>query len=249
MGDLNRIGGQHYEIMRRCYDENCKTYKSYGAKGIKVCEEWHDRETFKEWAYAHGYVNGMRVLRRDTNGDYCPDNCYIGESDYITKRKGYKKFCKERAKVNKKRKEELGIESLKDSPLSEVYYGMKKRCYNPNDLRYHSYGGRGIKICDEWLGSQGIYNFISWAMTEGGYEKGLSIERIDVNGDYCPNNCTFISMYEQAQNKRRNHIFFVNGERMSAMAYCRYKNINYERFMYRLNKGENISKILDALEK
>lgn len=249
MADLNRIGGQHYEIMRRCYNEDHKTYKDYGAKGIRVCEEWHDRDAFKAWAYANGYTKGMRVLRYDTKGDYCPENCYIGESPTKTIKKGYNKMVRERAEANKVRKAELGVKKLEDHPLYSVWWGMKHRCYNQNTWNYKYYGERGIKICDEWLGKQGTYNFIRWAITEGGYEKGLSIERIDVDKDYCPDNCTFITMYEQAQNKRRNHIFYVNGKAMSATAYCKYKKISYDKFMYRLNKGWTISRILDDLEK
>lgn len=247
MADLNRIGGQHYEIMRRCYNENYCAYKDYGAKGIKVCPEWQDREVFKEWAYAHGYVKGKRVLRYDTGTDYCPENCYIGDSPTITKIKGRNKFCKERAKANKTRKAELGIEKIEEHPLQTVYRGMINRCTNPNTDNYVYYGGRGIKICDEWLGTNGFFNFVKWANSQGTYKKGMTIDRIDSDGDYCPENCQWTTMTYQGRNKKRVHQFLVNGELHSAMSYCKMFGYPYGKFLKMLNDGVPISKILDAL--
>ena len=60
MADLNTIGGLHYEMMRRCYNETSVAYKDYGAKGITVCLEWHDRENFRKWAIENGYEKGLR---------------------------------------------------------------------------------------------------------------------------------------------------------------------------------------------
>jgi hypothetical protein len=124
MADLNKIGGQHYEIMSRCYNENHISYKDYGAKGIRVCDEWHNRDTFREWAYTHGYVKGMRVLRRDTKGNYCPENCYLGESPYKTVNKGRNKANQERAKRNKDLKSSIGVTRKTDHPLYSIYLSM-----------------------------------------------------------------------------------------------------------------------------
>ena len=75
---------------------------------------------------------------------------------------------------------------------------MLKRCYNPRHKSYSSYGGRGISVCDSWNKYE---NFKEWAISNG-YSEGLSIERVDVNGDYCPENCKWVPMSEQHLNKR-----------------------------------------------
>lgn len=76
---------------------------------------------------------------------------------------------------------------------------MKSRCYNPNHKSYKDYGERGITICDEWKETPDA--FFDWAVNSG-YHEGLSIERIDNDGEYCPKNCKWVTISDQAQNKR-----------------------------------------------
>jgi len=83
-------------------------------------------------------------------------------------------------------------------PLYRLYYNIKTRCYNASKHNYAHYQGKGIKMCDRWL--EGVKYFYEWAI-ENGWEKGLSIDRIDSNKDYCPENCRFISISE---NSKRN---------------------------------------------
>ena len=83
--------------------------------------------------------------------------------------------------------------------LASIYQGMKQRCYNTNRPNYQYYGGRGITICDEWLNSPQA--FYDWAMANG-YQENLTIDRIDNDGNYDPQNCQWVSMKEQATNKR-----------------------------------------------
>lgn len=85
---------------------------------------------------------------------------------------------------------------------------MKSRCLNKNNPKYKNYGGRGIGICSEWLL---IENFAKWAL-ENGWQEGYSIDRIDNNGDYCPENCRWISMSENSRKKRTTKLTQVEAD-------------------------------------
>lgn len=82
--------------------------------------------------------------------------------------------------------------SLSKTRLYSIYSGMKQRCYNPNNQHYSIYGGKGIKICDEWLNKNGLQNFIEWSLNNG-YEDHLTIDRINSSSDYSPQNCRWIT--------------------------------------------------------
>ena len=90
-------------------------------------------------------------------------------------------------------------EKEKVAKLRTRFYGIKTRCYNENFHGFDNYGGRGIKICDEWLNN--IESFIEWSINNG-FDDGLSIDRIDVNGNYEPSNCRWVDSKVQANNKR-----------------------------------------------
>lgn len=88
---------------------------------------------------------------------------------------------------------------LSDTRLYTIWQGMKQRCYYPKHKDYHNYGGRGITVCNEWLVD--FVSFYNWAITNG-YRDNLSIDRIDVDGNYTPDNCKWSTWREQRLNQR-----------------------------------------------
>ena len=95
--------------------------------------------------------------------------------------------------------------------IYNTYRNMLDRCYNKNNDHYMDYGGRGIKVCDAWRGENGFINFYNWAMANG-YTDELSIDRINVNGNYEPNNCRFVNNKIQSNNKTTNLYITYNSE-------------------------------------
>lgn len=93
-------------------------------------------------------------------------------------------------------------QGMSRTKLYSVLDGMRSRCYNPRNARYKDYGARGITVCDQWMGRQGRENFLNWAV-QNGYKEGLSIDRIDVNGNYEPGNCRWTTDSVQMFNRQK----------------------------------------------
>lgn len=92
--------------------------------------------------------------------------------------------------------------------LHEIWRNMKRRCYNENATGYDTYGGKGVSICNEWL--EDFENFYKWSM-KNGYSDNLTIDRINVDGDYEQSNCRWATMKVQQNNKTTNKIIIING--------------------------------------
>ena len=126
--------------------------------------------------------------------------------------------------------------------LFNIWQYMKRRCYNPNYKYYNYYGGRGITICDEW--KHDFESFYGWA-TANGYADGLTIDRINSNGNYEPSNCQWVTRLTQQNNLRSNHRYTINGETKTIAEWCRVYNVPHERTRRRVvNEGWDILKAL-----
>jgi hypothetical protein len=121
---------------------------------------------------------------------------------------------------------------LRSHPLYSTWTRMKHRCYNGNDKYFKDYGGRGIVVCEEW--KDDFVEFLYWSLKHG-WEKGLTIERKNFNGNYEPSNCTWIPMSEQSKNRRGCHFVECNGERHTIAEWSRVTGISRSTLKERLN--------------
>lgn len=126
---------------------------------------------------------------------------------------------------------------LCDTRLYSIWIDMKQRCSNPNSKAYKNYGGRGIKVCNEWRDN--FINFYNWA-TSNGYNDKLEIDRINNDDDYSPNNCKWITHQEQQLNKRNNKMITYNGITKPLKSWTDELGIDYHKTLCRLWIGWSI---------
>lgn len=124
---------------------------------------------------------------------------------------------------NEVSRERVVTHGMSKTSLFHVWCAMRERCFNPNNRSYKNYGGRGIKVCDEWLVPE---TFFEWAH-ESGYSEGLTIERIDVNKGYEPSNCRWVPSKEQARNKTNNRMVEIDGETKCLAQWCEEYHMDY----------------------
>ena len=124
--------------------------------------------------------------------------------------------------------------------LYRIWSTMKSRCEIESQTSYKHYGGRGIKVCEEW---HNYLTFKKWAL-ENNYTDYLTLDRIDANGDYKPSNCRWVTMKKQANNTRANRIIVYDGVSQTLAEWSEITNINAETRGYRLNHGWSVDKAL-----
>lgn len=130
--------------------------------------------------------------------------------------------------------------NLSKTRLYNIWKLMKQRCYNCKYTQFKDYGGRGIIVCEEW--NESFLSFHSWAM-ENGYEDNLSIDRIDGNKNYEPNNCRWTTKTMQQNNTRRNKYIEYNGEKHSVSQWAKILGVSRGCLQKRINKGWSFEKI------
>ena len=131
---------------------------------------------------------------------------------------------------------------LTNSRLMRIWTDIKARCYNPNEKAYKNYGGRGVKMCDEWRNNS--KSFFYWALNNG-YNETLTIDRINTNGNYEPSNCRWVDRKTQCNNQRNNHYVEYKGERLTISQLAEKYGLKKHRVVSRLLWGWSIE---DAVE-
>lgn len=125
--------------------------------------------------------------------------------------------------------------------IYSIWSGMKSRCFLETDLDFLNYGGRGITVCDEWKDNFEL--FYNWAINNG-YEENLTIDRINVNSNYEPNNCRWITSAEQNRNRRNNVYLTYDGVTMTCAEWSRKLGLNVGTVNNRLHKGYSVEECL-----
>lgn len=136
------------------------------------------------------------------------------------------------------------IHGMTGTRIHDTWSHMIQRCRNENHKFYKDYGGRGIAVCDEWIGTEGFIRFNEWAMANG-YQENLTIDRIDNDKGYSPDNCRWVDQLTQSNNKRSNKHYTYNGETHTIAEWARLYGIKDTTLRMRLSKrGWDIEKAL-----
>ena len=131
-------------------------------------------------------------------------------------------------------------DSGQQSRLYGIWCDMRKRCYNSDGKYFHRYGGRGISVCDEWLTFPPFYQ---WAM-DNGYRDYLTLDRKENDGNYCPENCRWVTIKVQQNNRSDNHFITFNNCTMTMTEWSEAKGLKVGTLGFRLRKGWTVEKAL-----
>lgn len=123
--------------------------------------------------------------------------------------------------------------------LYQTWGNMRSRCNNPQNKRYAQYGGRGISICPEW---DDYAVFRNWAISAG-YRDDLTIDRVDVDGNYCPENCRWATTEEQMNNMTKNRYLSYQGKTMTMSEWAKELGISYGAINHRIQRGWSMERI------
>lgn len=119
------------------------------------------------------------------------------------------------------------VHGLHGTRVYNIWKSMKERCYTVTATKYKYYGAKGIKLCPEW--EHDAKAFCDWAMANG-YADNLTIDRIDVHGDYSPQNCRWVDLQTQANNRTNNVRILHEGKMVTLTEFCRMNNLHYRNF-------------------
>lgn len=134
---------------------------------------------------------------------------------------------------------------MSDTRIYRTWADMIQRCHNRNKAGYKNYGARGISVCTEWQTFAGFY---AWAM-QSGYDDSLTIDRIDVNGHYTPENCRWATREMQDNNKRTNVFVEIHGQKLTLSQAARKYDVTFKQMRHRYMVGERGEKLLEPGKK
>lgn len=201
-------------IRQKCQNPNNRAYKTFGAKGLYFYPEWEDFDVFSDWSLSHGYHDHLSLVRYDESKSYTPDNCFFSQK--------------------------FQTHGLSHSRLYNQWRMMINRCTCPSHKSYADYGGRGISVCDEW---KTFVNYKEWALSHG-YNDSLTIDRIDVDGNYEPSNCRFADMITQCNNRRSSKFLTYQGKTLSQSQWARELGLSRSVIHGRVKRGLPVEEIL-----
>lgn len=197
----------------------------------------------------YGRLTVLKFIERKNSKSYWKCRCSCGNEivvpvTYLTT--GDTKSC---GCLRKETTRQLSKSNsfVKNQRLYTIWIDMRRRCYNKKRISYKHYGEKGIKVCDEWLDkNNGFVNFYNWAMANG-YKNKLTIDRIDNNKNYSPDNCRWVTTFEQNNNLSTNHKIIYKGKTYNTMSsFCREKKINYDKFRQKIRQGYTIQDALTS---
>lgn len=135
--------------------------------------------------------------------------------------------------ISLENKQSYGTHKMSKTAIFHVWLTMKQRCNNPNSKSFNQYGARGISVCKEW--EDDFSSFYEWSIANG-YKENLTIDRIDNDGNYEPSNCRWVDHFVQANNKRNNVFYEINGEKKTLAQWCREYGMDYSVVSQRIHK-------------
>lgn len=193
----------------------------------------------------YGRLKVIEFVKRENSKSYWKCKCDCGNEitlpiTYLTTGDTKSCGCLRKEMVAKLSKSKSFV---KNKRLYNIWIGMRRRCLNNKRNNYKYYGAKGIEICNEWKNN--FNNFQNWALNNG-YNDYLTIDRINIDNNYEPNNCRWVTKFDQNNNKNGNHKILYEGKEYNTMSsFCREYNINYDKFRQYIRKGYAVDQALN----